>query len=417
MTEPANSANPQSAIRNPQSTVLCLASYEKGHEFLRECKRQNCRVLLVTSLSLRGEAAWPLDAIDEVFYMPDVRKEWDADELIRAVSHLARDEEIDLIVPLDDFDLEKAAALREHLRVPGLGETTTRHFRDKLAMRMRAAEAGIPVPEFVHALNRRRLEEFTRTVPGPWLLKPRFEASATGIKKINSADELWPALDALGDRQSFHLVERYVPGDIYHVDSIVSEREVVFAAASRYGTPPFDVAHGGGVFTTRTLPRDSEDGRRLLEANARVLEAMRLLRGVSHTEFIKSRADGEFYFLETAARVGGAHIVELVEAARGVNLWAEWAKIEIDRGRGNYRLPPLRDEHAGLIVSLARQEQPDTSAYDDPEIVWRLDKPSHVGLIVRAGDPARVEQLLDSYARRFAHDFLATLPAPDKPVS
>jgi biotin carboxylase len=398
-------------------TVLCIASYEKGHEFLRECRRQGCRVLLVTSLSLKGEAEWPLDAIDEVFYMPDELKEWDAGQTIRAVSYLARIEEIDVIVPLDDFDLEKAAALREHLRVPGLGETTTRHFRDKLAMRVRAAEAGIRVPEFVHVLNYGRLEEYMRAVPGPWLLKPRFEASATGIRKINSPGELWPALDALGDRQSFHLLERYVPGDIYHVDSIVSEREIVFAAANRYGDPPLDVAHGGGVFTTRTLPADSDDGRRLLEANALVLAAMNLLRGVSHTEFIKSRADGEFYFLETAARVGGAHIVELIEAARGVNLWAEWAKIEIDRGRGGYRLPPLREDHAGLIVSLARQRHPDTSAYDDPEIVWRLDKPSHVGLIVRSADPARVEQLLDTYARRFADDFLATLPAPDKPVS
>ena len=39
--------------------VLCLASYEKGHEFLRECKRQNCTVVLVTSLSLQDKAQWP----------------------------------------------------------------------------------------------------------------------------------------------------------------------------------------------------------------------------------------------------------------------------------------------------------------------------------------------------------------------
>ena len=398
-------------------TVLCIASYEKGHEFLRECKRQGCRVLLLTSLSLRDEAVWPRAEIDEIYYIPDVRKEWDADEMIRAVSYLARDEEIDRIVPLDDFDLEKAAALREHLRVPGLGETTTRYYRDKLAMRLQAAESGIPVPEFVHALNRARLGDYAGRVPPPWLIKPRFEASATGIRKIDSADELWPALEALGDRQSFHLVERFVPGDIFHVDAIVSEGEVVFAAACRYGTPPLDVAHGGGVFTTRTLPRGSADERALVEANRRVLEAMRMRRGVSHTEFIKSRADGRFYFLETAARVGGAHIAELVEAATGVNLWREWASIEIGRGERGYEPPPARGAYAGLVVSLAREEWPDTSAYDDPEIVWRLNKPSHVGLIVRADDPARVEQLLESYARRFAHDFLATLPASDRAVS
>jgi len=398
-------------------TVLCLASYEKGHEFMRECKRQGCRVLLLTSLSLKDEAVWPRDDIDEIYYLPDERKEWDADEMISCVSYLAREESIDRIVPLDDFDLEKAAALREHLRVPGLGETTTRYFRDKLAMRQQALEAGIPVPAFVHALNRARLRDYTERVPPPWLVKPRLEASATGIKKINSADELWPALEALGDRQSFHLVERYVPGDIFHVDSIISEREIVFVSASRYGTPPLDVAHGGGVFTTRTLARGTADERALAEANRRVLEAMGMRRGVSHTEFIKSHADGRFYFLETAARVGGAHIAELIEAATGVNLWREWATIEIGRGERSYDPPTTHDANAGLIVSLAREECPDTSSYDDPEIVWRLNKPSHVGLIVRADDPSRVEQLLDAYARRFAADFLATLPASDRAVS
>jgi biotin carboxylase len=398
-------------------TVLCLASYEKGHEFMRECKRQGCRVLLLTSLSLKDIADFPREAIDEIFYMPDAAKKWNLEDTIKSVSYVAREEEIDLVVPLDDFDLETAAALREHLRVPGMGETTTRHFRDKLAMRVKAREAGIDVPDFVHALNRRRLREYMESVPAPWLLKPRFEASATGIRKIEEPEGLWRALDALGDRQSFHLLERYVPGDIFHVDTLVSEREIVFACASRYGHPPLDVAHGGGVFTTRTLPPDSADARALFGMNARVLAAMNLPRGVSHTEFIKSRADGRLYFLETAARVGGANIVELVEAATGVNLWAEWAKLEVGRGLRDYTPPPLRGDYAGLIVSLARQECPDTSAYDDPEIVWRLNKPSHAGLVVRSRDPARVGKLLDSYARRFADDFLATLPAAERPSS
>src|SRR4051812_2448895 len=226
-------------------TVLCLASYEKGHEFLRECKRQNCRVLLLTSQSISG-AAWPNESIDEIYLMPDEDKKWRLEDVINSVSYLGRTESIDRIVPLDDFDLETAAALREHLRTPGMGETSTRYFRDKLAMRTRAQEAGIPVPEFIHVLNYARLREFMAQVPGPWLLKPRFEASAVGITKINRPKELWRALDELGDRQSFHLLERFVPGDIYHVDSIVSEREVVFAATHKYGKTPFDVAHQGG---------------------------------------------------------------------------------------------------------------------------------------------------------------------------
>ena len=397
-------------------TILCLASYEKGAEFLRECKRQNCRVLLLTSESI-SRADWPRESIDEVFLIPDDNKKWKLEDVISGVSYLARTEQIDVIVPLDDFDLEKAAALREHLRVPGLGETTTRYFRDKLAMRMQAGEAGIRIPEFIHVLNYERLRDYMGKVPPPWLLKPRFEASATGIRKIQSPDELWTALELLGDRQSYFVLERYVPGDIFHVDSIVSEKEVIFAAVHRYGAPPLDVAHDGGVFTTATVRRSSADELALLSANREVLKAMGLLRGVSHTEFIKGHDDQRLYFLETAARVGGANIVELIEAATGINLWAEWAKLEIARGAETYELPPSRQDYAGLIVSLARQKHPDTSTYNDEEIVWRMNKRYHAGLIVRSDDPGQVSKLLGEYTERFYSDFFAKQPLPERAVS
>lgn len=398
------------------TTILCLASYEKGAEFLRECKRQGCRVLLLTSQSV-GRDAWPQRYIDEIYLMQDDHKQWNLKHLIDSVSYLARTEQIDLIVPLDDFDLEKAATLREHLRVEGMGESATRFFRDKLAMRMRASESGILVPEFAHVLNYKRLGQYMERVSPPWLLKPRLEASATGIKRINTIEECWRAIEALGDRQSFHLLERFIPGDIYHVDSIVSGEKVIFAEVHRYGQPPLDVAHRGGIFTTTTLLRGSQDEQALLAQNERVLTSMGLLRGVSHTEFIKSHADGQFYFLETSARVGGAHIVELIEASTGLNLWAEWARIEISGGDDHYHLPVRRHDYGGLIVSLARQEHPDTSAYQDSEIVWRLNKRSHAGLILKSSDPDRVTALMNEYTARFQQDFYASQPLPERPLS
>lgn len=396
--------------RKAALTILCLASYEKGHEFLRECKRQGCRVLLLTSQSLRN-AEFPREAIDEIFYMPDVNRKWNLDDTIAGVSYLAQRERIERIVPLDDFDLEKAAALREHLRVPGMGETMTRRFRDKLAMRQHARDAGLRVPDFSPVINDAALGEFVERAAPPYMLKPRSEAAAIGIKKIESRDEFWTTLDSLGDRRSYYVLERFVPGDIFHVDAITFRGEVRFAVASRYGKPPFTVAHEGGVFTTRTLASDSEDACKLLALNERWIRASGLPRGVTHTEFIKSHDDGEFHFLETAARVGGAHIAELVEAATGINLWAEWAKVEIAGSEGGYELPEARPDFAGLLVSLARQDAPDTSAYQDPEIFWRMSKKHHVGLIVSSPDERRVNELLESYARRFQEDFTAVQPA------
>jgi biotin carboxylase len=298
-----------------------------------------------------------------------------------------------------------------------MGDTTARYFRDKLAMRVKARDEGILVPEFVHALNYDAIREYLGRVPPPWVLKPRSEAAAIGIKKVNNADDLWSILDSLGDKQSFYVLEQYIAGDIYHIDSIVSEREVVFAVPHKYGHPPMTVAHEGGIFTTRKVPRSRPDAQELERLNSRLLTALGLVRGVTHTEFIKGREDGRFYFLETAARVGGANIVETIEAATAINLWAEWAKIEIGRGEQAYELPPHRDDYAGVIISLARQEWPDTSGYDDPEIVWRLNKRHHAGLIVASKDPDRVGQLLEQYTQRFFADFFATQPLPDKPVA
>jgi biotin carboxylase len=390
-------------------TLLCIATYRKGDEFLRECRRQGCRVLLLTEEKL-GDADWPREAIDAFYY---VHRDMPGADVRKGAAFLARTERLDRIVALDDFDVETAAMLREYLHVPGMGETTSHAFRDKLAMRARARAAAIACPEFVHPVNHDAIHDWTARVPPPWVLKPRSQAAAIGIKKIGSASELWTILDALGDARPEYVLEQFVPGDVYHVDSLVFDRRVVFAAASRYGTPPMAVAHEGGIFVTRTLPDGDATTGRLKAMNARVLESFGLLRGVSHTEFIRSDS-GELYFLETSARVGGAYIVDVVEAATGINLWREWAKIEIAGEYGVYAAPQTKGAYAGIVLSLARQAEPDLSAYDDPEVVTRVTKRHHAGLIVASPHERRVRELLESYATRFYRDFHASAPAPER---
>jgi len=394
-------------------TVLCVSSYEKGQEFLRTCKKLGCVVYLLTAEKLRN-ADWPRDFIDEFFYMPD---DLPLADLLHAVSYAARTRHIDRVVALDEFDMENVAALREHLRLPGIGLTTIRYFRDKLAMRARAQECGILVPQFQHILNYDDLREFMARVPAPWLLKPRAQASGIGMKKINSPEDLWPWLDQLGDRQSEYLLEQFVPGRVFHVDGVVSERNVLFAEVHSYGAPPLDVSHHGGVFTTRTMPRESADALALKALHQKLIETLGLVRGVTHAEFLKAHSDNRIYFLEVAARVGGAYISNMVETATGINLWREWAHLEVTAGKLPYQLPQPRSDYAGVIVSLARQQEPDTSAYNDPEIVERIKKYHHAGFVLRSPSSERIEQLLASYAQRFTDDFVARQPVPEKPTS
>jgi biotin carboxylase len=394
-------------------TILCITTYEKGQEFMRECKRQGCRVLLLTAEKLK-EADWPRESLDDTFYIPE---HLPLNDIVQAVTHLARSHKLDRIVALDEYDMETASTLREHLRIPGMGLTTMRYFRDKLAMRMKALDRGVRVPDFVPVFNQDDVRFYLDHVPGPWVLKPRQEASAIGIKKIHAAAELWPVLDQFGDKRSGYLLERFVPGDVYHVDSVVSENEVVFANVSKYGKPPMNVAQSGGIFTTCGVPRGSDADAALRASNKDLIAALGLVRGVAHAEFIQAHSDRHYYFLECAARVGGAYINEMVEAATGLNLWREWASIEVAGGDGSYQLPPLREEYAGVILSLARQQDPDTSAYNDPEVFLRIKKHHHAGLVLRSCDPQRVQSLLESYAQRFAEEFLAVAPQRDKPTT
>lgn len=380
---------------------------------MRQCASMGCRVVLLTVEKLKG-ADWPRDILEEVLTMP---ANLGVDDVIRTVAYVARGWKIDRIVALDEFDMETVAALREHMRVPGMGRTTTAHFRDKLAMRFEAQRVGALVPEFAPVLNYDDLRTYMANVPAPWVMKPRAEASAIGIRKVHNPEQLWRTLDELGDRQSYYLLERFVPGNIYHVDSIISERQVVFSTASRYGKPPMQVMHEGGVFTTRIVERSGDDSRGLTALNARLIPAMGMVRGVTHAEYIHGK-DGRFYFLEVAARVGGAFIADVVEFATGLNLWAEWARIEVCSMRGEpYTLPYMKQDYAGSVLCLAKTAEPDTSMFDAPEIVYRMKKHHHAGLIVRSTEPDRVRALLEDYAVRFAEKYLAVAPVPDKPTA
>ena len=398
-------------------TFLCISSYFKGSEFLRACKRAGCTVYLLTSKKLENKP-WPRDHVDEFFYMEeDEHGQWNMNDAIAGLAHVMRNRRVDRIVALDDFDVEKAALLREHFRIPGMGQTTARYFRDKLAMRMKAAEAGINVPPFCALFTDNVIHHYTQTVAPPWVVKPRSEASATGIKKVHNADQLWEVLNKIGEKRHHYLVEQFKPGDVYHVDALTVGGKVIFDWCSRYLSTPMEVAHGGGVFRSVTVPFRSDSEKALKKLNAQVMNAFGMKYSASHTEIIHAKEDGQFYFLETASRVGGANLAEMVEAASGINLWREWANLEVAMAKTDtYTLPEVSKLHSGIIISLCRYENPDVSSFTDPEIVWRIEEPHHVGFIVRSTVRDRVLELLDGYADRIFKDYHASAPVPDKPA-
>ena len=388
-------------------TFICISNYFKGVDFLIHLKNLGNKVYLVTSEKLRN-SLWPKEHIDEIFYMEGQDIDWNLEHLLLGVGNLMKSTKIDAIVALDDYDVEKATYLRENLRIDGMGQTTGRYFRDKLAMRMRAKSCGISIPAFCSLFNDHDINTFADTIPAPWVLKPRSEASANGIIKVYDKESLWININEMGNNRFKYLLEQFKPGAVYHCDSLILDRKILFSLTSKYLATPMEISQGGGVFRSATIPYDSEDDKAIKAVNEQVLKGFGLKHGVAHTEFIKCKEDDKIYFLETSSRVGGAHIAEMVAEASNINLWKEWAAIEDSLVKETkYTLPKIKKEYAGIVLTLSKFQHPDLSSFSDPEVCFRVPLDYHAGLIVKSNKQERVLELLNTYADRFVNDFTA----------
>jgi biotin carboxylase len=395
--------------------IVVIASEFKGNEFLEECQEAGWNVTLVTREKLL-DAAWVWTSLNAVKTVPN-----DAvpENYIRVITNLAGSQPIDRIVGLDEFDVLTAAKAREHLQIEGISNSYALRFRDKLRMRNLAAKIGIHCPQFTGVFRADDINEFLDRSAAPWIVKPRTEVSAFGIKKCATREQVWEVLNNLDarntwrDHPSQYLIEEFIEGTVYHVDSVVADGKIAACGVSRYGMPPMTVSHEGGVFTSFTVPYKSAERKELEKLNKKLLKGFEYERGVAHAEFLHSERNGKFYLLEVAARVGGAHIANVLEHACGFNLWREWARIETATRENPYRLPKTRKEYAGIALALAKQETPDTSDYTDGEIVYRVEKPKHVGLIFHSKQQERIMELLDVYTTRITEDFLAVAPVKE----
>ncbi len=392
-------------------TVLCLTNFFKGHRLLESFKKLGCRTLLVGTTRVRHDL-WSSEHVDEKFFVHDFE---DQEALLNGISYLARDRGIDLVVPLEEYAVETASSVRAHLGLPGPDQGVTRRSRDKLSMRLLARQAGIPVPDFAPFINRGTVGRFLEDVPGPWMIKPRMEGGAVQIRKLHKSEEVWELFEELGDRRSFHLIEAFVPSSVFHVDSVVHNGKVLMAMPGRYGTPPFDVWHGGGVFTSRTVPKKDPLAKRLLELNEKVIQTVGIRQGVNHVEFLAN--DNGVYFLEIGARVAGSYLDRLTTAATGVDLFYESAKLELHWLGDDYKLDKPYRKEAGIVLCLSREKHPCTSfCADMPELVWTLDQEHHAGCTVASSNSDKIDDLVATIRDNLVRDHLAVLPATEKPL-
>lgn len=334
--------------------ILCMAVSPNGHQFLEELANLGCRVVLLSIDEYRN-AEWPSDAISELHSMPAGMT---LQQITNTVTYLARSRKFARLIALDNFNVQIAAALREHLRIPGMGGTTACYFSDRLAARLKAAQVGLAVPAFTSVANYDELHQFMQAIPAPWLLTPRSESWGSANRPFHESEQVWRALDQLGDLQSGFLLEQSVEGDRFHVDSLTADGTVVFSAVSPYRAASLERPEAAELLPTVQKRSTTAHTERLRRANTALLSSMRMARGVTHMEFLRSNATGEYYFMETSASVDDRCVADMMKETHGLNLWREWARLEVAAMRGErYALPSTRSARKVLAASTDVQHR------------------------------------------------------------
>ncbi|MDR3724547.1 MAG: ATPase [Terracidiphilus sp.] len=351
---------------------LCIAGCAGGHDFLRQCAELGVQPTLLTLDSLQ-DAGWPREAIEDLATMPaGLTRE----QVQNTVAWMARGRKFDRIVALDEGQLLTAAELREHMRIPGMGITTAGYYRDRLAMRISAQESGFAVPEFCRVLNYDDIREFMRRVPAPWMLRVRIPMLHEPPLRIRDPEELWSTFEQMGDRQSHFLLEETMEGEMFTVESIVSECRVVFSVVHRHRSLP----GASGIRLIETVDRASRDWTELTALNGGLAPSLGMVRGVTQARFVRSHADGWYRFVEIAASIAGG-VGQLAEAATELNLWREWARLEVAHLRGEDYVPSTWFEHYAVSLQY-------------PTGLLRLDDPELKGLDIRFSGQAGGEEIL-----------------------
>ncbi|WP_335938782.1 ATP-grasp domain-containing protein [Streptomyces sp. PTD5-9] len=249
------------------------------------------------------------------------------------------------VLALAEVDVERAAALRAELDVPGQRPDSARAYRDKVLMKERAAAGGIRVPAFAPVRDEAEVLAFMAAHPGPVVVKPRDGSGSTGVVVLDGPADVPSVADRV--RSGGHEVEEFVAGRFCHVDALHMDGEPVVSVPSVY-TDGGCLSHwtdsGNGSWT---LEADDPLHARLVAETRRLVAALPPAPALFvHAEFFVTDAQ-EIVLCEVAGRVGGTPIPAMLRVVLGLDPRELWSRIEcglpvdLDAVRAHARAAPL----------------------------------------------------------------------------
>ncbi len=352
----------------------------------------------------------------------------DPDAAIGEMRRYAARRPIDAVVPVDDLTTVVGAAIAQALGLRANPVAAVSATRNKLRMRERLAEAGVPSPSFVSFAVSERAAEIARRVGYPCVLKPLVLSASRGVIRADSEPEFVAAFERiarilespdvreLGDGADRILVEGFVPGAEVALEGLLDggalETLALFDKPDPLDGPFFEET----IYVTPSrLPEAAQAAIR--ECTARAAKALGLEDGPVHAELRVNR-DGP-WMIELAARSIGGLCSRTLRFGTGMSLeeiilrhalGLPIASLERERRAAAVMMIPIPrggilEEVRGLEEARAAPliEDVTISLHKGQEVVPLPEGSRYLGFIFsRARTPAEAEAALRQ-AHRLLH--------------
>lgn len=259
---------------------------------------------------------------------------------------ILRSEPVDQLLTPYERNQTTGGYLRSLLGLPGRDFETSNNCANKVAMKQRYVEAGLPTADFDVAYAWNDVLRIADRLGWPLVVKPVLGGGGNHVVVLRSREAFnrfvaSPAATAMLGLSMPFIVERFVDmSGEYHCDGVVVGGEVRLSVSSRYFSPLLgcpDDRNG-----SYTLPDDHPDARDIAALHARAVAALGLRSSVTHMELFKT--DDGFVCGEIAGRVAGGGIAPAIHLRHGVELWQTWFDLACGR------TPELRVEPSQQIV-------------------------------------------------------------------
>ncbi|WP_139405814.1 ATP-grasp domain-containing protein [Aeromonas veronii] len=274
---------------------------------------------------------------------------------------------INAVIAMDEQCIYPSALAREYFNLPGLRPDAAEMVRNKHKMKEWVSKSSVSCPEFISGNSISEIFKFYKE-HGRVVCKPLDGMGSKETSIIESDEQLSNVISLLEKENRLHnfIFEEFIPAEIYHLDGVYYNSELVFSSLGSYDEPPVYFANSVGQ--TTNLTHHGIIYEKANQALHDIMQTFKLEFGVFHFEFFYYK--NEVVFCEIGLRPAGGGIVEAIKFQCGTDLNREMVRLSlglspttIAHGKAFAKVISFFAHNVGKVLSVSSSDEFDQDIY------------------------------------------------------